>query len=145
VVGPGAPPGLYVHGSGCQWQRRWPQWKVWLARNRDGVRVARCTVERLMKALGCRAPDLVERNFNPSRPDALWVADFSSPADLGRVSPTWRSSSTRSASGVQPRSAGTQLDRSFTFARCVHDRKTNSSPSLVAKWTVDSTWVAGVA
>lgn len=77
---------------------------MWLALNRDGVRVARCTVERLMKALGlygarrdrtmrthpfgpggARPADLVERNFNPSRPAALWVADFSSRADLGRV------------------------------------------------------------
>ena len=75
--------------------------KVWLALNRDGVPVARCTVERLMKVLGLhgarrgrtmrttrqdpaatRPADLVERNFNPSRPDALWVADFS-------YVPTW--------------------------------------------------------
>ena len=28
--------------------------KVWLALNREGIAVARCTVERLMKALGCR-------------------------------------------------------------------------------------------
>jgi putative transposase len=63
---------------------------VWLALNRDGVRVARCTVERLMKVLelhGARrgrtrrttrsdpaAPrpaDMVERNLKTSRPDAL--------------------------------------------------------------------------
>jgi putative transposase len=69
--------------------------KVWLALNREGVAVARCTVERLMKVLGvqgarrgrrvrttrpdvaaARPADLVERNFNPNRPDALWVADF---------------------------------------------------------------------
>ena len=75
--------------------------KVWLTLNREGMPVARCTVERLMKVLrlhGARrgrtmrttrsdpaAPrpaDLVERNFNPGRPDALWVADFS-------YVPTW--------------------------------------------------------
>jgi putative transposase len=75
--------------------------KVWLALNRDGVRVARCTVERLMKLLRLRGvrrgrrvrttysnravarpADLVCRQFNPSRPDALWVADFS-------YVPTW--------------------------------------------------------
>lgn len=69
--------------------------KVWLALNREGVAVARCTVERLMKVLGLqgvrrgrrvrttvgdpaapRPADLVERNFSPARPDALWVADF---------------------------------------------------------------------
>ncbi|MGH8833537.1 MAG: IS3 family transposase, partial [Actinomycetes bacterium] len=69
--------------------------KVWLQLNREGVTVARCTVERLMKLLGlegarrgrrvrttrpdvaaARPADLVERNFSPSRPDALWVADL---------------------------------------------------------------------
>jgi putative transposase len=57
--------------------------------------VARCTVEVLMKALGlqgirrgkkwkttiadpaaARPADLVQRRFNPTRPNALWVADF---------------------------------------------------------------------
>lgn len=75
--------------------------KVWLALNREGIRVARCTVERLMKVLGLqgarrgrrvrttrsdpaatRPVDLVQRNFNPSSPDALWVADFT-------YVPTW--------------------------------------------------------
>ena len=32
-----------------------------------------------------RPADLVERNFNSSWQDALWVADFSSRADLARV------------------------------------------------------------
>lgn len=69
--------------------------KVWLALNREGVPVARCTVERLMKVLGlegarrgrkvrttrpdvtaARPADLVKRQFNPTRPDAFWVADF---------------------------------------------------------------------
>jgi putative transposase len=69
--------------------------KVWLALNREGIEVARCTVERLMKGLGLqgirrgkrwktttadpaanRPADLVKRRFNPPRPNALWVADF---------------------------------------------------------------------
>ena len=69
--------------------------KVWLALNREGIPVARCTVERLMRELGlegarrgkrrrttipdaaaARPADLVQRRFSPSRPDALWVADF---------------------------------------------------------------------
>jgi putative transposase len=69
--------------------------KVWLALNREGIGVARCTVERLMKVLGlegarrgrtvrttrpdpaaARPVDLVQRQFTPARPDALWVADF---------------------------------------------------------------------
>jgi putative transposase len=69
--------------------------KVWLQLNREGVPVARCTVERLMRDLGlegarrgrkhrttiadpaaARPADLVQRNFTPARPDRLWVADF---------------------------------------------------------------------
>jgi len=59
--------------------------KVWLQLNREGIPVARCTVERLMRDLGlegahrgrghrtsvpdpaaARAPDLVQRRFTPS-------------------------------------------------------------------------------
>ena len=62
-----------------------------------GVPVARCTIERLMRANGWRGntrakkvrttiadpatgrgPDLVNRHFTAARPDQLWVADFSS-------------------------------------------------------------------
>lgn len=74
--------------------------KVWAALNRgggvDGTRVARCTVERLMRAAGLRgvrrraAPprtttpgqgpdtraDLVERVFTAEAPNRLWVADI---------------------------------------------------------------------
>ena len=69
--------------------------KVWLQLNRDGIVVARCTVERLMRADGLRgavrgkvkrttiadpaaerARDLVNRNFAPSAPDRLWVTDI---------------------------------------------------------------------
>jgi putative transposase len=69
--------------------------KVWLQLNREGIEVARCTVERLMKVLGLqgirrgkawkttvsdpaadRPADLVQRRFNPLRPNVLWVADF---------------------------------------------------------------------
>src|SRR5262245_98271 len=70
--------------------------KVWRQLGREGIDVARCTVERLMRALGLRGvvrggafkvtmesdesmlrpPDLVERNFRASRPNELWVADF---------------------------------------------------------------------
>lgn len=69
--------------------------KVWLQLNRDKIFVARCTVERLMRAMGLRgvvrgkkqittindpkqdrAPDLVKRIFKASRPNQLWVADF---------------------------------------------------------------------
>jgi putative transposase len=69
--------------------------KVWRQMNREGIPVARCTVERLMAELGLRgavrgktrrtttpdeaAPrpaDLVERDFSASRPNQLWVADL---------------------------------------------------------------------
>jgi putative transposase len=70
--------------------------KVWAQLNRDGVRVARCTVERLMRDLGLRGvvrgrrnvrttvpdaaserpADLVARQFRAAGPDRLWVADL---------------------------------------------------------------------
>ncbi len=69
--------------------------KVWRQLNREGIAVARCTVERLMRQMGlvgrvrgrkrrttvpavtstCPA-DLVERSFAANRPNALWVADI---------------------------------------------------------------------
>jgi putative transposase len=67
--------------------------------DREGIAVARCTVQRLMKILrlwgarrgrrvrtthpdpaAARPADLVQREFNPTHPDALWVADFTSVA-----------------------------------------------------------------
>jgi len=69
--------------------------KVWKQLNREGIVVARCTVERLMRRLGLRgvirgkvvrttlpdakAPcplDRVNRVFQAERPNQLWVADF---------------------------------------------------------------------
>jgi putative transposase len=69
--------------------------KVWAQLNREGTRVARCTVERLMRQLGLRGAvrgktvrttvadeaasrpaDLVERRFRAEAPDRLWVADL---------------------------------------------------------------------
>ena len=69
--------------------------KVWQQMKADGLKVARCTVERLMKQYGMqgvwrgkgkittnsrddqkRADDLVNRNFSAHRPNQLWVADF---------------------------------------------------------------------
>jgi putative transposase len=69
--------------------------KVWLELNRQGVRVARCTTERLMRQLGLhgvrrgkkirtttpgkdgqRAGDLLNRDFTAPAPDRRWVADF---------------------------------------------------------------------
>ncbi len=69
--------------------------KVWKQMNREGIEVARCTVERLMRRLGLRgvrrgkvvrttisdnkAPcplDKVNRQFQADRPNQLWVSDF---------------------------------------------------------------------
>jgi putative transposase len=69
--------------------------KVWLELNRQGVPVARCTVERLMRGLGLagvrrgkkirttvpgrdgqRAGDLLRRDFTAPAPNRRWVADF---------------------------------------------------------------------
>jgi putative transposase len=69
--------------------------KVWRQLGREGIRVARCTVERLMGELGlegvrrgkahrtttpeaaaARPADLVERDFSAARPNQLWVADL---------------------------------------------------------------------
>jgi putative transposase len=70
--------------------------KVWAQLNREGTRVARCTVERLMRQLGLRGAtrgktwtvttlagdetsrpaDLVERDFRAPAPNRLWVADL---------------------------------------------------------------------
>ncbi len=69
--------------------------KVWRQLNREGVVVARCTVERLMRRQGLRGVmrgkvvrttvsdskalcplDRVNRQFKAERPNQLWVSDF---------------------------------------------------------------------
>jgi putative transposase len=69
--------------------------KVWRQLHREGIRVARCTVERLMRREGLegvvrgrkkrttipanlseRPADRVQRRFQASRPNELWIADF---------------------------------------------------------------------
>ena len=70
--------------------------KVWAQLNREGIRVARCSVERLIRDLGLsgarrgkafkvttrhddrqhRPDDLVERDFRAPAPNRLWVADL---------------------------------------------------------------------
>lgn len=77
--------------------------KVWRQLRRVGVRVAHCTVRRLMRVMGLqgavrgrawittteadlaspRPTDLVDRQFTATRPNQLWVADFTYVA-------TWR-------------------------------------------------------
>lgn len=69
--------------------------KVWKQLRREGVTVARCTVERVMRRLGLcgavrgrtfkttiaaeaseRPADLVQRKFTAMQPNQLWVADL---------------------------------------------------------------------
>ncbi len=69
--------------------------KVWAQLNREGIRVARCTVARLMRDLGRRGVvrgkpkyttlpgdgadrprDLVDRRFVAGTPNRLWVSDL---------------------------------------------------------------------
>ena len=69
--------------------------KVWHQLNREGINIARCTVERLMKRLGLAGArrgkvvrttipgkavpcplDRVNRQFRADRPNQLWVSDF---------------------------------------------------------------------
>ena len=70
--------------------------KIWTQLNRENIRVARCTVERLMCQMGlsgarrgktftvtttsddrlARPPDLVDRDFKALAPNRLWVADL---------------------------------------------------------------------
>jgi transposase InsO family protein len=77
--------------------------KVWKQMGREGLRAARFRVRRLMRAMGLagavrgrawvtttqsqpdaqRPTDLVERDFTATRPNQLWVADFTYVA-------TWR-------------------------------------------------------
>ena len=69
--------------------------KIWAQLNREGIRVARCTIERSMRDLGLqgavrgkvkrtttvdgtaeRPRDLVDRQFTAVGPNRLWVADL---------------------------------------------------------------------
>lgn len=79
--------------------------KIWRELNRQGIQVARCTVERLMRQLGIagvrrggrkirttvrderheRAGDLLDRDFTAPAPNRRWVADFTHVATWGGV------------------------------------------------------------
>ena len=69
--------------------------KVWRQLNREGITIARCRTERLMRQLGLcgrirgkprrttvadtvrpRPPDLVQRRFGAAAPNQLWLADI---------------------------------------------------------------------
>ena len=71
------------------------QFKIWDELSGEGIKVARCTVERLMRKAGIEGcsngkvqvttvpgshpvavSDLVRRDFTADRPDAVWLSDF---------------------------------------------------------------------
>ena len=83
--------------------------KVWRQLRREGFTIARCTVERLMASLGLQGVirgkpvrttisdksaacplDHVNRQFQASRPNALWVSDFTyvEPGPASSTSPS---------------------------------------------------------
>ena len=95
--------------------------QVWRQLTRDGIAVARCTVERLMRQMGlqgvvrgrafktttpddaaARPADLVNREFVATRPNELWVADLTYVA-------TWRgfvSTATKTKAAPSPTHRG---------------------------------------
>ena len=81
--------------------------KVWRQLRREGTAVARCTVARLMRAMGLQgavrgkpvrttisdkaAPcplDRVNRQFQAPRPNVLWVSDFTYVATCSLIAGT---------------------------------------------------------
>ncbi|MDT8853902.1 IS3 family transposase [Paracoccaceae bacterium Fryx2] len=92
---------LKIDGAWADNRKLYGARKVWHVLRRDGEDVARCTVERLMRALGIRGvvrgkrvvttnpdtslpcpDDKVNRIFKADRPNKLWVSDFT-------YVPTW--------------------------------------------------------
>ena len=91
-----------LHGDRDRGRGLYGARKVWHQLRREGIGVARCTVERLMRSAGLRGvtrggrkvittrpdpvaarpPDLVNRNFCAQRPNQLWLVDFT-------YVPTW--------------------------------------------------------
>ena len=126
--------------------------KVWRQLQREGIKVARCTVERLMRSMGLQGVirgkrvrttvagkaaacprDHVNRQFRASRPNVLWVSDFTFVATwqgfvyvafvidaYARKIVGWRVSRTAHAGFV--------LD---ALEQAIHDRKPVSGGGLV--------------
>ena len=123
--------------------------KVWRQLCREGRDVARCTVARLMREMGlqgavhgrrfkttkpdssgARPMDLVERDFNATRPNELWVSDLTyiaTPASC--MSPSSSTSSLDSSS-----SSNDIVDcrhRSHALEQALHERRLNPEDPLV--------------
>lgn len=116
--------------------------KVRLQLCREGIPVARCTLERLMPHVGLkgvrrgafkvtttsdfialRPADLVERNFRANRPNQLWVADITGVATLIRFDHPFPSISAQRPKALAKKS-----------------RSTVSSPILVCSSLIFASW-----
>ena len=138
-----------------------PRSGVWRQLSREGLDVARCSVERLMRAMGLRgavrgktvrttlqnpaAPcplDRVNRELHAPSPNRLWVSDFT-PAFAGAGS-TWRPgrASPTSPSSSMPyarRIVGWRVGRSATagfvldaLEQAIHQRRPPKGAGLIA-------------
>ena len=126
--------------------------KVWRQLRREGRDVARCTVARLMREMGlqdavsgrrfkttkpdssgARPMDLVERDFNATRPNELWVSDLTYVATwrgfvyvafvidvFARLIVGWRATTSLTA--------GIALD---ALEQALHERRLNPEDTLV--------------
>ena len=126
--------------------------KVWRQLCREGRDVARCTVARLMREMslqgavrgrrfkttkpdssGARPMDLVERDFNATRPNELWVSDLTYIATwrgfvyvafvidvFARLIVGWRATTSLTA--------GIALD---ALEQALHERRLNPEDTLV--------------
>ena len=126
--------------------------KVWRQLCREGRDVARCTVARLMREMGlqgavrgrrfkttkpdssgARPMDLVERDFNATRPNELWVSDLTYVATwrgfvyvafvidvFARLIVGWRATTSLTA--------GIALD---ALEQALHERRLNPGDTLV--------------
>uniref|UniRef100_UPI003570DBE7 IS3 family transposase n=1 Tax=Amycolatopsis bullii TaxID=941987 RepID=UPI003570DBE7 len=112
--------------------------KVHAQLNREGIRVAGCTVERLMRQKGLqglrrgRRPrttiaaaspspaDLVDRRFTADQPNQLWVADMgpaTSRTRRDRTCPSFRPRSSISSHSLYRAFGGSGSGRLGRFAR----------------------------
>ena len=120
--------------------------KVWRQLQRDGVCVARCTVRRLMRAMGlqgavrgrawvtttqpaitgARPTDLVERDFTATRPNEILGRRLQWP--LGAGLSTWRSSSMSLPGGLSGGACRRRCGRTLCWTRWSRPSTTAGAP-----------------
>src|SRR4051794_37060025 len=140
--------------------------KVWAQLKREGIRVARCTVERLMRRLGLRGVvrgktsirttigdgasdrplDLVARQCPAPAPHRLWVADLttSSPTAVGSMSrSSWMSARASSSAGRHPGRCGPTWRSTPWRWRAGHAEPRSSRGSSTRATEAHRTWPSG--